>query len=85
MEFGESWFELAKSLAPLTAGAIVLIGLMTWLALAGTGWHETLIRATFVGLSAVAIPHLLLHGAAPLFEGSGRRRSTKPLHVGSPA
>lgn len=85
IEFGESWFELARSLAPLTAGAIVLIGLMTWLALARTGWHDTLIRATFVGLSAVAIPHLLLHGAAPPLAGPSRRRSMKPLHVGSPA
>jgi len=85
IEFGESWFELARTLAPLTAGAIVLIGLMTWLALARTGWHDTLIRATFVGLSAVAIPHVLLHGAAPPLAGPSRRRSMKPLHAGSPA
>ena len=85
IELGESWFELARSLAPLTAGAIALIGLVAWLAVAGAGWNDMLVRATFVGLSAVAIPHLLLHGAAPLFEGPGRQRSTTPRQVGSPA
>jgi len=83
-ELGESWPELARSLAPLTAVAITLVGLAAWLVLGGSDWNETLMRATFVGLSAVAMPHLLLHGAAPLFEASGRRR-TPPLHVGSPA
>jgi hypothetical protein len=69
----------------LTVGAIALIGLATWLVLGGSGWNDTLIRATFIGLSAVAVPHLLLHGVAPLFEASARRRTTQPLHVGSPA
>jgi Brp/Blh family beta-carotene 15,15'-monooxygenase len=85
VELGESWPELATSLLPLTAGAIALIGLAAWLVLGGEGWNGTLIRATFVGLSAVAMPHLLLHGVAPLFEASARRRTTQSLHVGSPA
>jgi Brp/Blh family beta-carotene 15,15'-monooxygenase len=84
-ELGESWPELAISLAPLTAGAIALIGLAAWLVLGGSGWNQTLIRATFVGLSAVAMPHLLLHGVAPLLEASARRRTTQPVHIGSPA
>ena len=84
-ELGESWPQLARSLAPLTVGAIALIGLAAWLVLGGAGWNGTLIRATFVGLSAVAVPHLLLHAAAPLVEAAGRRRTTQPLHVGSPA
>jgi len=53
--------------------------------LGGEGWDGTLIRATFVGLSAVAVPHLLLHGVAPLCEASARRRTTHPLHFGSAA
>lgn len=85
IELGESWPELARSLAPLTVGAIALIGLAAWLVLGGAGWSGTLIRATFVGLSAVAMPHLLLHAAAPLFEAAGRRRPTQPFHMGSPA
>jgi Brp/Blh family beta-carotene 15,15'-monooxygenase len=73
-ELGESWPELVRSLAPLTVGAIALIGLAAWLVLGGGGWNGTLIRATFVGLSAVAVPHLLLHGVAPLCESSVQRR-----------
>jgi Brp/Blh family beta-carotene 15,15'-monooxygenase len=82
VELGESWPELAVSLAPLTVGAIALIGLAAWLVLGGTGWSDTLIRATFVGLSAVAMPHLLLHGVVPWFEAPARRPE---LQFGSPA
>ena len=85
IELGETWPELARSLAPLTVGAIVLVGLAAWLVLGGVGWNGTLIRATFIGLSAVAMPHLLLHGVAPLFEASARRRTTPSLQCGSPA
>jgi Brp/Blh family beta-carotene 15,15'-monooxygenase len=89
-ELGESWPELARSLAPLTVGAIALVGLAAWLVLGGAGWNGTLIRATFVGLSAVAAPHLLLHGVAPLCEASARRRTQSPhgkphMSLGSPA
>ena len=63
-------------------GAILLIGLAAWLVLGGAGWNGMLIRATLVGLSAVAVPHLLLHGVAPLCEASVRRR-TQSLHVAS--
>jgi Brp/Blh family beta-carotene 15,15'-monooxygenase len=82
-ELGESWPELAKSLAPLTVGAIALVGLAAWLVLGGAGWNGTLIRATFVGLSAVAVPHLLLHGVAPLCHAPARRR-TQSVHFGAP-
>ena len=85
LELGESWPKLAMSLAPLTVGAIALIGLAVWFVLGGAGWNDTLIRATFVGLSAVAMPHLLLHGVAPFFEASARPPLTQPLQLGSPA
>lgn len=84
-ELGESWPQLAGSLAPLTVAAIALIGLGVWLVLGGSGWNDTLVRATFIGLSAVAIPHLLLQGVAPLLDASVRRRTTRPLHAGSSA
>jgi Brp/Blh family beta-carotene 15,15'-monooxygenase len=77
-QLGETWSELARSLAPLTVGAIALVGLAAWLVLGGAGWNGTLIRATFVGLSAVAVPHLLLHGIAPLCETSDRQRTQSP-------
>jgi len=84
IELGASWPELARSLAPLTVASIALIGAMAWLVLRGAGWNDTLVRATFVGLSAVAMPHLLLHGGISLLEASSRRR-TPSLHVGAPA
>ncbi|MFM7136672.1 MAG: Brp/Blh family beta-carotene 15,15'-dioxygenase [Planctomycetota bacterium] len=85
IELGESWPALARSLAPLTLGAIALVGLAAWLVLGGAGWTDSLIRATFVGLSAVAMPHLLLHGVAPLLEACGRRWTPPPVQLGSPA
>jgi len=66
--------ELARSLAPLTVGGIALVALASWLVPGGGGWNGTLIRATFVGSSAVAVPHLLLHGVAPLCEAFATRR-----------
>lgn len=85
IELGESWMGLARSLAPLTAVAIALVGLTARLVLDGAGWDGTLVRATFVGLSAVAMPHLFLHGVAPLFEPHSRRQPTPSLRVGSAA
>jgi Brp/Blh family beta-carotene 15,15'-monooxygenase len=82
-ELGESWPQLAASLAPLTGTAIALIALLAWFVLGGSGWNETLLRATFVGLSAVAVPHLVLHAVTP--PAAARRRTTQPLHLGSPA
>lgn len=80
---GETWPELAGSLAAPTAGAIALIGLVAWFGREGTGWNDALVRATFGGLSAVAIPHLLLHGVASLFDSAARPRSS--LRCGSAA
>jgi Brp/Blh family beta-carotene 15,15'-monooxygenase len=87
-ELSESWPRLALSLAPLTVAAIVLTVAGVCLVLPATRWNDTVVRATFVGLSAVAVPHLLLHGLAPLLEPGGRRRparSTRPAALGSAA
>ena len=60
----------------------------------GLNWSQSLARAGAalqrVGLSAVAVPHLLLHGVAPLCEASARRRTQSlqlepRMTVGSPA
>jgi O-antigen/teichoic acid export membrane protein len=82
-ELGESWIRLAVSLAPMTVGAVVLISLATLTVLRTTSWDETLIRATFVGLSAVAVPHLVVHGVAPLLDALGDRRAARSLRFGS--
>ncbi len=65
-ELGETWPQLIKSLAPMTLVAIALISTTTVLLLRMPDLDNTLIRATFLGLSALAVPHLLLHGAWPL-------------------
>ena len=84
-ELGESWWQLAASLAPLTVVAIGLIGSATCLVLRAPTWNETLIRATFVGLSAVALPHLLLHGVGPVIDELSRNRAARPVGLGGAA
>ena len=80
-ELGESWRQLAASLAPLTALAIGLVALTTCLVLRAPNWNDTLIRATFVGLSAVALPHLVLHGAGPVIDQMSRNRSARMVEL----
>ena len=80
-ELGESWWQLAASLAPLTALAIGLVGCATCLVLRAPTWNDTLIRATFVGLSAVALPHLLLHGAGPVIDQLSRNRAAQAVEL----
>ncbi|MBU6222784.1 MAG: Brp/Blh family beta-carotene 15,15'-dioxygenase [Planctomycetes bacterium] len=80
-ELGESWWQLAVSLAPMTALAIGLIGCATCLMLRAPTWNDTLIRATFLGLSAVALPHLLLHGAGPVIDQLSRHRAAQAVEL----
>jgi Brp/Blh family beta-carotene 15,15'-monooxygenase len=84
-ELGESWSQLAVSLAPLTVLAIVLIALAACLVLRAATWNETLIRATFIGLSGVALPHLLLHAAGPVMERVRRNRAARQVEWGGAA
>jgi Brp/Blh family beta-carotene 15,15'-monooxygenase len=84
-ELGETWWQLAASLAPLTALAVGLVALATHLVLRAPTWDDTLVRATFVGLSGVALPHLLLHGAGPLLARVGRSRSHRAVEFGGGA
>ena len=80
-ELGESWRQLAASLAPLTALTIGLVALTTCLVLRAPNWNDTLIRATFVGLSAVALPHLVLHGAGPVIDQMSRNRPARTVEL----
>jgi len=81
-ELGESWPQLAASLAPLTAAAIGLVAVATILVLRAPTLNDTLIRATFVGLSAVALPHLVLHGVGPVIDRMGRARLARTFEFG---
>jgi len=84
-ELGESWWQLAASLAPMTALAIGLVGCATCLVLRAPTWNDTLIRATFVGLSAVAVPHLVLHGVGPVLDRVARHHAAATVGLGSAA
>lgn len=81
-ELGETWVQLVLSLAPLTVTAVGLIAVLGW------GWFESgypteaLTRTTFVGLSGVAIPHLLLHGICPFLAHWGGQWKAQPLLPG---
>jgi Brp/Blh family beta-carotene 15,15'-monooxygenase len=50
-------------LIPFTLAAIVccFAGWSAWYFLEGLTWTESLVRTIFIGLSAVAVPHLMLH------------------------
>ena len=76
-ELGETWWQLAASVAPMTALAIGLIGVAACLLLRAPTWNDTLIRATFIGLSSVALPHLLLHGVGPMIDQARRRMTDR--------
>ncbi len=82
-ELGETWPQVVCSVAPLTAASIAMIALTAYAALRSPALEDTLIRATFVGLSAVAVPHVLLHGVAPLLQPRGQ--AVRRLPVGSSA
>jgi len=84
-ELGENWWQLALSLAPMTALSIALIATTACLVLQAPTWNDTLIRATFVGLSSVAVPHLVLHGLGPVIDRIARQHAAPPVRWGSAA
>jgi Brp/Blh family beta-carotene 15,15'-monooxygenase len=83
-ELGETWSQLVMSVAPMTITAIGLIAVAAVVVLRTPTLGDTLIRVTFVGLSAVAVPHVLLHGAISFVERLGDLCIT-PVRLGSSA
>lgn len=81
-QLDESWRELAKSLAPMTLLAVLLIASGSWLLWRGLSLDDFLVRSTFLGLSAVATPHLLLHSVAPMLRQVSRLGDSPGLAVG---
>ena len=61
-DHGMSPLQLASATAPLSLGAIGLAGIGMWFWSSGQGVSEATSRTVFVALSAMAVPHLLLHG-----------------------
>ncbi len=84
-ELGESWLQLAGSLAPMTVTAVGLIAVLWWMVLGAQLESGSLIRTTFVGLSAVAMPHLILHSIWPFLSRSEPRSTPQPQPLGRPA
>lgn len=84
-ELAETWSQLARSLAPLTVLAIVLSVAGVCGFFPTVRWNDAVIRATFLGLSAVAVPHLLLHGVAPLLATAGPRSAERAARLGTTA
>ena len=54
--------ELLLAVLPLSLGAIGLAGVATWFWSSGRELSAELSRSLFIGLSAIAVPHLILHG-----------------------
>lgn len=54
--------ELFYAVLPLSLGAIGMAGAATWFWSSGRELSAELSRSLFIGLSAIAVPHLLLHG-----------------------
>jgi len=84
-ELGETWLQLAGSLAPMTVTAAGLIAVLWWTVLGAQLESGSLIRTTFVGLSAVAMPHLILHGIWPLLSRCEPQSIPEPQPLGRPA
>ena len=61
-DHGMNPLQLASATAPLSLVAIGLAGLGMWFWSSGQGVSEATSRTLFVALSAMAVPHLLLHG-----------------------
>ncbi len=91
VDFGDSVVSFVAQLLPFTLAAIALFLGGAALGFIELGWRESLIRVSFLGLSAVAIPHLLLHVAAQAtpsmgaVEGRGRLTVARMGHwIGGP-
>ena len=79
--FGESFLATYRKLLPLTVAALALVlaGSFIW---SSTGAIETyLIRTVFLGLSAMAVPHLCLHVVAGSFFQRFPHKSAAPGEV----
>ena len=61
-EQGMSNTELFVAVLPLSLGAIGMAGIATWFWSSGRELSAELARSLFIGLSAIAVPHLFLHG-----------------------
>ena len=93
-EFDLNGKELAYFTAPLSLAAVLMCAGAAWVFTDANGVSEATTQALFVGLSAIAVPHLLLHSlhlGAPLvpneFSASTIKRPTAnrtEVHISGP-
>ncbi len=60
-EYRRSFWPMAKLLAPLSILALLLVGAGAFMWSSGQTLSDTTVRTLFLGLSALAVPHLILH------------------------
>ncbi len=75
--------QLVWSVLPLSAAAVVLAGAGMWFWSSGQGMSDAVSRTLFLSLSAIAVPHLLLHGPIVQRLGTSLRREVKRIDGGS--
>jgi len=56
--------RVMKLAAPMAAVAVTASCAAAWYFASGRGLHTVVVQAVFLGLSAVAVPHILLHAVA---------------------
>ena len=81
-ERSETWPQLVYGLAGMTVASLALIATAAWLLFQADSMDDTLVRTTFIGLSSLAVPHLVLHGFAPRLDVMARRRLPPGLLLG---
>ncbi len=65
-QFGGTWPRFALSLLPISIAALAMFGLGFYYLSTVEALTPALVRTLFIGLSAIAVPHLLLHVASDL-------------------
>ncbi len=70
---GQTYTETAVGAAPMTIGASLISCVGWWFLNGSQNVQEATIRTLFIALSAIAVPHLLLHGPVTGLFAGGKR------------
>ena len=74
-DHGMTLNELTVAAMPMSLGAICLCGLGMWLWNSERELSKELTRTLFLGLSGMAVPHLVLHDAIPMLNRRTKYRT----------
>lgn len=64
IEHQQTWRQLIVSVAPLSIAATALIIAGGWMLAQSGGVDAAIVQTLFIGLSAIAVPHMMLHDPA---------------------